>query len=319
MYHVILRGNAKQDIFFNAEDRRRFLVLLQNGIERYGFRLHGFCLMTNHLHLVIQVGEIPLSRIMQNLSLRYTKWINWSQNRIGHLFHGRYKAVMVEADNYLAQLVAYLHLNPVRAGICENPIDYPWGSHRAYLGLEQASWLTTEPVLSQFSSRIKRARELFREFVEASALEGHRPEFHGKNLADGRVLGNDSLVDAVLRNEPAMPVAVTIDNGLVAVCEVCGLTMEEMRSASKGLRVSEGRALAAWRVLNLCDGTLTELGRNVGRDVTTLSSAVKRLVLRSKKDDEVAARMDSVREAAIEFARLHSWPQRFDPKDSFAV
>lgn len=306
VYHVILRGNAKQDIFFDAEDRRRFLVLLQYGIERYGFRLHGYCLMTNHLHLVIQVGEIPLSRIMQNLSLRYTKWINWSQNRSGHLFHGRYKAVMVEANNYLSQLVAYLHLNPARAGICENPLDYPWSSFRAYLGLEQASWLTTEPILSQFSPRLKRARELFREFVEARALEGHRPEFHGKNAADGRVLGNDTLVDKVLRNERTKPVAVTIDNALVAVCEACGLTVEEMRSPSKGLRVSEARALAAWLVLNFCGGTLTELGRNVGRDVTTLSSAVKRLVSRSKKDGEIAARMDSVRKAAIEFARVQS-------------
>jgi putative transposase len=82
--------------------------------------------------------------------------------------------------------------------------------------------------------------------------------------------------------------------------------VEEMRSPSKGVRVSEGRALAAWVVLNLCDGTLTELGRNVGRDVTTLSSAVKRLISRSKKDGEIAARIDSVREAAIEFARLQS-------------
>jgi len=306
VYHVIMRGNAQKDIFFNAEDRRRFLALLQNGIERSGFRLHGYCLMTNHLHLVIQVGEIPLSRIMQNLSLRYTKWINWSQNRIAHLFHGRYKAVMIEADNYLAQLVAYLHLNPVRAGICENPIEYPWSSFRAYLGLEQSSWLTTKPVLSQFSPRLKRARELFREFVEASILEGHRPEFHGKNAADDRVLGDDTFVDEVLRNELTKPVAVTIDNSLGAVCKVCGLTVEEMRSPSKGLRVSEGRALAAWVVLNFCDGTLTELGRNVGRDVTTLSSAVKRLISRSKKDGEIAARMNSVREAAIEFARLQS-------------
>jgi putative transposase len=262
--------------------------------------------MTNHLHLIIQVGEIPLSRIMQNLSLRYTKWINWSQNRIGHLFHGRYKAVMVEADHYLAQLVAYLHLNPVRAGVCENPIDYPWSSFRVYLGLEQAPWLTTEPVLSQFSTRLQRARELFQEYVETSAIEGHRPEFHGKNTADGRVLGDDTFVDEVFRNEPEKPVAVTINNGLDAVCEVYGVTLEEMRSPSKGLRVSEGRALAAWVVLNICDGTLTELGRTVGRDVTTLSSAVRRLVSRSKKDVAVAARMDSIREAAIEIARLQS-------------
>src|SRR5262245_7457233 len=112
VYHVILRGNAKQDIFFDAEDRRRFLSFLEDCIERFGFRVHGYCLMTNHIHLALQVGEVPLSRIMQNLTLRYTKWVNWRQDRIGHLFHGRYKAVMVEADNYLAQLVVYLHLNP---------------------------------------------------------------------------------------------------------------------------------------------------------------------------------------------------------------
>lgn len=306
VYHVILRGNARQDIFFDAEDRRRFFVLLQEGIKRNGYRLHGYCLMTNHLHLVIQVGEIPLSRIMQNLSLRYTKWINWRQNRIGHLFHGRYKAVMVEADNYLAQLVAYLHLNPVRAGIGEDPIEYPWSSYRAYLGLEQAPWLTTEPVLSQFSSREKRARELFREFVVECAQDGHRPEFHGKNKADGRVYGNDAFVEEVLRNEPTEHAAVTIDNVLAAVHEVCGMSVEEMRSPSKGILVSQGRALAAWAVLYFSDGTLTELGRNVGRDITTLSSAAKRLLSRSKKDAKIAARMDSVRKAALEFARLQS-------------
>jgi putative transposase len=306
VYHVILRGNARQDIFFNTEDRRRFHVLLQEGIKRYGYRLHGYCLMTNHLHLVIQVGEVPLSRIMQNLSLRYTKWINWRHNRIGHLFQGRYKAVMVEADNYLAQLVAYLHLNPVRAGIGKDAIDYPWSSYRAYLGLEQVPWLTTEPVLSQFSSREKRARELFREFMEECVHEGHRPEFHGKNAYDGRVFGNDTFVDEVLRNESTELAAVTIDNVLAAVHEVCCLSVEEMRSPSKGIQVSEGRALAAWGVLNFSDGTLTELGKSVGRDVTTLSSAAKRLLSRSEKDAEIAARMDSVRKAAFKYARLQS-------------
>jgi putative transposase len=165
IYHIILRGNAKQEIFFDEGDRHRFLVLLKDGIERYKFCLHGYCLMTNHLHLVIQVSEITLSRIMQNLSLRYTKWINWRHDRIGHLFHGRYKAIIVDADNYLSQLVAYLHLNPVRASMSENPADYPWSSHRAYLGLEQSPCLTTELVLSHFSPGKEIARRLFKELT----------------------------------------------------------------------------------------------------------------------------------------------------------
>lgn len=306
VYHVILRGNAKQDIFFDPEDRRRFLVLLHDGMERYGFRLHGYCLMTNHLHLAIQVGEISLSRIMQNLSLRYTKWINWRQDRIGHLFHGRYKAIMVEADNYLAQLVAYLHLNPVRARMVENPGDYPWSSHRAYLGLEQAPCLTTELVLSQFSNGEKRGRQLFREFVDASADEGHRPEFHGMNILDSRVFGDDTFIEEVLRDEQPMHAVTTMDDVLAAVREICGLTAEDMLSPAQGVRVSEGRALAAWGVLYLCNGTLTELGGIVGRDVSSLSSAARRLISRSKKDSEAAARMDLVSKVAAKFASLQS-------------
>ena len=305
VYHVILRGNAKQDIFFDAEDRHRFFLFLQDGIERYEFRLHGYCLMTNHLHLAIQVGETALSRIMQNLSLRYTKWINWRQDRIGHLFHGRYKSIMVEADNYLAQLVAYLHLNPVRARMVENPADYPWSSHRAYLGLEQAPCLTTELVLSQFSSREKSARRQFREFVETSADEGHRPEFHGMNILDGRVFGDDAFVEEILRDELPMN-TVTVDDILAAVREVCGLTAEEILAPTQGMRVSEGRALAAWGVLYLSSGTLTELGRIVGRDVTSLSSAARRLIFRSKEDHEVAGRMDSIKKFAAKFASLQS-------------
>ena len=154
LYHVTLRGNAGQAIFFDNRDRTRFYLLLQEGIERFRHRIHAFCLMSNHVHLAIQVGDIPLSRIMQNLSFRYTRWINWRQNRSGHLFQGRYKAVLVDADAYLLELTRYIHLNPVRAGIVKEPEDSPWSSHRAYLGREVISWLTTDWVLSQFSKRV---------------------------------------------------------------------------------------------------------------------------------------------------------------------
>jgi hypothetical protein len=241
---------------------------------------------------------------MQNLSLRYTKWINWRQNRIGHLFHGRYKSVMVEADNYLAQLVAYLHLNPVRAGMVKTAAEYPWSSHGAYIGQSKPAWLTTELVLSQFSNSEKKARRLFREFVEAGSDE-HRPEFHGMNTRDGRVFGDDSFVEEVLRDEEPTH-TVTMKNVLDAVREVCGLTAGEMLAPGQGVRVSEGRALAAWGVLNLSSGTLTELGNAVGRDVTTLSSAAKRLLIRSEKNIEVAERMNSVRKLAVKFASLQS-------------
>lgn len=306
LYHVILRGNAKQDIFFDAEDRRRFLLFLQEGIKRFGFHLHGYCLMTNHLHLAIQVGEVPLSRIMQNLSLRYTKWINWRKDRIGHLFHGRFKAVLVEADSYLTQLVAYLHLNPVRARIEERPEEYPWSSHQAYLGLVHTPWLSTELVLSQFSNREARARKAFRQFVASHSDESHRPEFHGMNTKDSRVFGDDPFIQEVIEMEPAANAVVTIDDILASAQEICGVTASEMVSPGQGFKISEARALAAWGVLSTNGWTLRELGKKLGRDVTSLSSAAKRLSERARKDDPVAAKMAAMKMAMDNFATLQA-------------
>jgi putative transposase len=306
LYHVILRGNAKEDIFFDAEDRRRFLLFLQESVERFGFRLHGYCLMTNHVHLAIQVGEVPLSRIMQNLSLRYSKWINWRKERIGHLFHGRFKAVMVEADNYLTQLVAYLHLNPVRAQIAQKPEEYPWSSHQAYLGLCHTPWLTTELVLSLFSNRESKAREAFRQFVAGRCYESHRPEFHGMNSIDSRVFGDDPFSQEVLEKESEKKVMLTIEDILAAAQESCGVTSDELLSPGQGFKISEARALAAWGVLSTNSGTLKELGKKLGRDMTSLSSAAKRLSERARKDNSVAAKMAAMKMAMDNFATLQA-------------
>ncbi|HDZ62059.1 MAG TPA: transposase, partial [Nitrospirae bacterium] len=112
VYHVMVRGNGGQDIFADDEYRCRFHLLLQEGVEKFGHRIHAFCLMGNHVHLAVQVGEKPLSRIMQHLCFRYTQWVNSRQKRVGHLFQGRYKAIVVDADAYLVELVRYIHLNP---------------------------------------------------------------------------------------------------------------------------------------------------------------------------------------------------------------
>jgi REP element-mobilizing transposase RayT len=113
-YHVMLRGNGGMDVFGSDDDRCRFLLLLQEGSIRFGFRLHAFCLMGNHIHLTIQVSDVPLSKIMQNLSFRYTRWFNAKNQRFGHLFQGRYKAILIDDSAYLLTLIRYIHLNPVR-------------------------------------------------------------------------------------------------------------------------------------------------------------------------------------------------------------
>ena len=99
-YHVMLRGNGGQAVFHTNDDRNRFYLLLQEGTNRFEHQIHSFCLMDNHIHLVIQVANTSLSKIVQNFSFRYTRWVNKKQNRIGHLFQGRYKAILVDADSY---------------------------------------------------------------------------------------------------------------------------------------------------------------------------------------------------------------------------
>ena len=124
LYHVLLRGNGGQAIFFEHTDYHHFYKLLAEGHARFDHRIHGFCLMNNHVHLAIQTGSQPLSPIMQNVSFRYTRWINKWQKRVGHLFQGRYKALLVDQERYLLALIRYIHLNPIRAGIVKELAEF---------------------------------------------------------------------------------------------------------------------------------------------------------------------------------------------------
>lgn len=295
-YHVILRGNRQQDIFFTEKDRYRFYHLLQEGVERYGHSIHAFCLMTNHVHLLCQVEKVPLSRIVQNLAFRYARWINWCQTRNGHLFQGRYKAILIDADEYLLQLVAYIHLNPVRAQLVTDPWRYPWSSHRAYMGEEEVPWLMTRPLLNHFGSNIKSAREAFDRMVRQQSQEGHREEFHSGCKYDGRCLGDDDfyLDVQLLTDEPLRKVGVALI--LEAVETIYGLGRGELSSGGVSRTISEARGLAAWAVRELSDATLSELGRLVGRDVTSLSSAATRLCKRSKTDSSVKDKQERLRQ-----------------------
>lgn len=292
LYHVILRGNSRQDIFFEDDDRYRFYLLLQEGVERFGHRIHAFCLMTNHIHLAIQVGNIPLSRIMQNLSFRYTRWINWRQKRSGHLFQGRFKAVVVDSDTYLLELAAYILLNPVRCGMVKLPSNYRWSSHRCYLGKETIPWLSTEPVLGQFGKQTNKARKLYETFVHDRINEGHRKEFHYGEGNDSRFLAQDTFVETILRQTESETVnKPTLYAIIAAVEKLYELKEGEMARAGQGVRMSEARSMAAWAVLELSDATLTDLGGRIGRDVTSVSSSVRRFLQRAKMDEKLQERM----------------------------
>lgn len=296
IYHVILRGNARQDIFSDDKDRYRFYDILQISCERFRYRIHAFCLMTNHVHLAVQVSEIPLSSIMQNISLRYTQWFNWRHKQPGHVFQGRYKAIMVDADAYLLELAAYIHLNPVRARITDQPEQHRWSSHRAYLGKEKLSWLDTDSILSQFSKKVREARAKFAGFVGERVSDGRREEFHGEKNSDSRIFGDDSFINAVLAKSDSLPEQKPDVHAVVeAVKKLYGIGDERLSTPGQERVASEARSLAAWATLKLSDGKLTELGRLVRRDPSTLTCAVRRLEKRLEQDSSLAYKTERLR------------------------
>jgi len=295
VYHVLLRGNGGQRLFFSDADYQHLCRLLGEGVGRYGYRVHGFCCMSNHIHLALQVGDLPLARGMQNLAFRYTRWINRRRKKMGHLFQGRYKAILVDRDAYLVELVRYIHLNPVRAGLVKDPAAYRWSGHGAYLGREDLSWMTTDWVLGQFGGRAGEARGRYARFIREGLGEGHREEFH-RGGEDTRVLGDDDFMDRIdSKCSLGRAKVPTIETVIGAVGREYGVETAELKTAIQRRRLSEARAMVGWLVRGLGGGTLTEAGRWLNRDAGTMSSAAQRLVDRSARDPALKRRMERLR------------------------
>ncbi len=166
LYHVTSRGNEKANIFRDDRDRARFLEILGLVAQASGWAVHGYCLMGNHFHLLVETPRGNLSAGMQRINGRYTQWFNLRHRRSGHLFQGRYKAILVERDAHLLELCRYVVLNPVRVGIVSSAGAWPWSNYRATSGRNPAPrWLEVDWTLSQFSKSKRRARDLYREFV----------------------------------------------------------------------------------------------------------------------------------------------------------
>jgi putative transposase len=169
-YHVGARGNDKTDLFVSDEDRRRFLALLGDVVDKYGWRVYAYCLMGNHYHLALSTPRPNLSAGMGRLNQLYVQWFNRRHDRTGHLFERRYWSAPVESEAHMLALIRYIVANPVRAGICRRPRDWAWSSARATAGLVPVPrFLDVEWVLSQFAADTGAARTLYGRMVEDGA------------------------------------------------------------------------------------------------------------------------------------------------------
>jgi REP element-mobilizing transposase RayT len=166
VYHVISRGNRRGAIFPKEEDKALFLSVLAATVERFRVLCHAYCLMGNHYHLILETPDGNLSRAMRHLNGVYTQLFNRDHDKCGHVFQGRYSAILIQRDAHLLEACRYIVLNPIRAGLAAGPQEWRWSSYRAAAGLETGTkFLTSSWILSQFGGDIKEARERYARFV----------------------------------------------------------------------------------------------------------------------------------------------------------
>lgn len=196
LYHVTSRGDGREDIFLEDGDRGLFLEVLADTRDRFNWVLHAYCLMGNHYHLLIETPDGNLSKGMRQLNGVYTQRFNRKHKRVGHVFQGRYKAIIVQKDSYLLELARYIVLNPVRAQMVRSAKDWPWSSYRATAGMADApEWLTTDPILSVFGANREEAVAAYRAFVAAGRSQ---PSLWVK-LKNQIYLGSDEFVGDMQR------------------------------------------------------------------------------------------------------------------------
>ncbi|HXG76920.1 MAG TPA: transposase [Gaiellaceae bacterium] len=234
IYHLTARGNERRAIFRDANDRARFLDVLGATCGRFRWSCLAYCLMTNHYHLLVRTREPNLARGMRDLNGVYAQAFNRRHRRVGHLFQGRYRAILVEAESQLHAVVAYILRNPVRAGMCTTPGLWPWSSHEAALGARPPGFLAVGELLDLFADDREQARRLYCELVERETpTEG----VHGNGAIAGsndflsrhlRAIGPSSEIPAAQRRAPLPPlgeVLVTRDVEAIARAYESGHTM----------------------------------------------------------------------------------------------
>ena len=236
LYHVMARGNNGQKIFLRDNDYRVFLEALAGVRRRYPFYLYAYVLMSNHFHLLIEVIDAPTARVMQSLLTGYVRRFNAVHRHRGHLFQGRYKSIVCDRESYLLELVRYIHLNPVRAGLVKRPGDWPWSGHGEYLRRDIRGLIDPGPVLADLHSS-----ERYEKFVREGVKETYRAEWHPGDHAP--FLGSERFVKKLSRQKsPAlMARRMSLTELLKSVARQGGVEPQALRQRGRTASVVEWR------------------------------------------------------------------------------
>jgi REP-associated tyrosine transposase len=270
LYHAILRGNNRQAIFFSASDRERWEQLLTKAIDRYCAHIHAYCWMTNHVHLLLQVSDQPLSNIIRFAASQYSRQTNAQLGKTGHLFERRHGAYLVGDDAYLMRLLRYIHNNPVRAVLAPTADDYKWSSHRNYLGRRKSDWLTTDFVLRMFGKSRTDAGSAYRRFMMV-------PDacFDAYNRQDETT---DDSVDIMSNHEPCVtrrPFSASSLDEIIS-CQIAksGISISQLTGPGRTRDVTRIRAEIAIQATQQGVATLADVARALGRSESAISQLI---------------------------------------------
>jgi len=311
-YHVLARGNNKQKIFNDRQDYCVYVERLKRYKERYKFTLYAYVLMVNHIHLLIETGMTPLSKIMQGIQQSYTAYFHKKYNSVGHVFQSRYKAILCQRDVYLLELVRYIHLNPVRAAFVDIPEDYPWGSHQVYIGRMHQPFVEKGFIFNMFDEDEFEGEKLYRQFIWDGVDKGSRNAFD--NVVDQIYLGSKDFIEGAEKRlkkhelpeskEGETEIEVmeeTLIHGrksrseiLDAVAEIYDVPSRSILSESKEHLISKVRSIFVYVAVRYAGMSNKSVAEFLQRDMSTISCMIRRIDIKIKSDKILKEQMEKV-------------------------
>lgn len=302
-YHVMNRGRRREKIFLSPLDHETFIKVLQETAEGWNLKIAAYCLMPNHYHLLVQTPEGNISRCMRHVNGVYTQRFNRLHEKDGQLFRGRYKAVLVEEDSHLLEVLRYVHRNPLRARLAKNLNDYPWSSHHGYLSAAKKwGWLHKNFPLAMLSDKRSRQKTAYLDFVSQSEPKEIKRFYSLKNLPS--VLGQDSFKAWVkekfkdLSFQKEIPesrsLAPTAADIISAVCQYFKVKEAVITRSKRGTE-NLPRDVAIYLVRRSCRETLAGVGQHFGiGNYSTVSSAIERVKARKDSDKKLRKHISNI-------------------------
>jgi REP element-mobilizing transposase RayT len=276
LYHVIVRGNQRRKTFRHDDDYRAYLDRLEKYRSQYQVRIYAYCLMPNHVHLLVETGSTPLAKFMQGLQQTYTQYFNRRYRKVGHLFQGRYKAIICDRDKYLLALVRYIHLNGVRAKLATRPERYRYSGHNSYLSNGRAKIVETTPVL-----KLMGGKKAYERFVLEGTGEEHNEAYYA--VEDQRFLGEAGFGEEISRDVEEIPKPrrkKAIETVFKEISRRVEGPPELLRSKDRRWDISRKRAEAVAILVREYGYGVSEVGKFLGRDQANVSTMLSRLSAR---------------------------------------